>query len=168
MMSPKNETTVLILALIITAALVGTGFWWFTSQSGNNRKNSLSQQSEQPNQSEEFNVKTFTQINNVPSGLFNYGGSTTWATIRRDLDPAIQTVWPQFRLRYTQLNDGEPNSSAGIQMLLDNQLSFSHASRPIKNEEYELAKIRGFSLVEIPVAIDGKVLAVHPSLDIAF
>jgi len=33
-MTQKNETTVLILALLITLGLVGGGVWWFTSHSG--------------------------------------------------------------------------------------------------------------------------------------
>lgn len=33
-MSQKNETTVLVLALLITLGLVGAGIWWFTSKSG--------------------------------------------------------------------------------------------------------------------------------------
>ena len=158
-MSHKNETTVLVLALLITTGLIGLGFWWFTSNSGSKTQNLT-------NQTDQSNGKTFTQVKNVPSGLFSYGGSTTWATIRRDLDPAIQTVWPQFRLRYTQPNQGTPSTGSGIRMLLDNQLSFSHASRPVEDKEYEQAKQRGFSLVEIPVAIDGRAIAVHPSLNI--
>lgn len=43
---------------------------------------------------------TFTQVKNVPSGLFNYGGSTTWAPIRRDVDPLLQAALPNFQLRY--------------------------------------------------------------------
>jgi len=35
-MSQKNETTVLVLALLITVALLGGGFWWFTRGSGFN------------------------------------------------------------------------------------------------------------------------------------
>src|SRR5919199_629491 len=35
-MSQKNETTVLLLSLLITAALLGAGFWWFTRRSGAN------------------------------------------------------------------------------------------------------------------------------------
>ncbi|MFE1746176.1 ABC transporter substrate-binding protein [Coleofasciculus sp. H7-2] len=33
-MSHKNETTVLVLSLFITAGLLGTGYWWFKSNSG--------------------------------------------------------------------------------------------------------------------------------------
>lgn len=158
-MTKKKETASLILALIITNSLIGLVFWWFTS-------NYASRTGTLTNQTDRSNRKTFTQVKNVPNGLFSYGGSTTWATIRRDLDPAIQTVLPQFKLRYTQANQGIPSTGSGIRMLLDNQLSFSHASRPVEDREYEQAKQRGFSLVEVPVAIDGRAIAVHPSLNI--
>jgi phosphate transport system substrate-binding protein len=49
-------------------------------------------------------------------------------------------------------------------MLLDNQLAFSQSSRPLKAQEYQQAAQRGFALKEIPVAIDGIAVAVHPSL----
>lgn len=35
-MSQKNETTILLLSLLITAGLLGAGYWWFTRQSGVN------------------------------------------------------------------------------------------------------------------------------------
>jgi len=35
-MPQKNEPTVLLLSLLVTAALLGLGFWWFTSRSGVN------------------------------------------------------------------------------------------------------------------------------------
>ena len=35
-MSQKNETKILILSLLVTAALLGAGFWWFTKNSGVN------------------------------------------------------------------------------------------------------------------------------------
>ena len=162
-MTQKNETTVLILDLLITTGLLGLGFWWFTSKTGSKTDSLINQESSQTG---EYNRKTFTEIKNVPNGLFSYGGSTTWATIRRDLDPAVQTVWPQFKLRYTHPVKGTPSTGSGIRMLLDNQLSFAHASRPIEDKEYEQAKQRGFTLVEVPVAIDGRAIAVHPSLNI--
>ena len=33
-MSPKNETTVLVLSLVVTLALVATGLWWFKNNIG--------------------------------------------------------------------------------------------------------------------------------------
>lgn len=43
-MSQKNETIVLVLSLLVTAALLGAGFWWFTSQSKTNSGDLLGSQ----------------------------------------------------------------------------------------------------------------------------
>lgn len=162
-MTQKNETAVIISALLITTGLVGLGFWWFTSQTDLISGNLIAQDLKETYQS---NAETFKQVKNIPNGLFNYGGSTTWATIRRELEPSIQTVWPQFRLRYMHPNISIPSSGTGIKMLLDNQLSFSQSSRSVEEEEHEQAKRRGFILKEIPVAIDAFAVAVNPSLNI--
>jgi phosphate transport system substrate-binding protein len=106
--------------------------------------------------------ETFRAVDNVPAGTFNYGGSTTWAPIRGEVDGLIQAVWPEFQLRYTDPLVGNPGSGTGIRMLLDNQLAFSHSSRALKPEEYEEARQRGFELEEIPVALDAIAFAVHP------
>ena len=163
-MSQKNETTVLVLALLITLGLVGAGVWWFTSRSGLNLGSGQQNQSQPPQQSN--SAESFAKVQNVPTGLFNYGGSTTWAPIRRDVDPAIQTVWPGFQLRYTSPTIGAAGSGTGIKMLLNNQLAFAQSSRSIKNEEYQQASQRGLTLKEIPVAIDGIAIAVNPNLSI--
>ena len=163
-MSQKNETTVLVLALLITLGLVGVGVWLFTRQSGVNLGSLPQNQSKSPRQSK--SAGTFAQLKNVPEGLFSYGGSTTWAPIRKEVDPAIETVWPQFQLRYTSPTSGAPGSGTGIKMVLNNQLAFSQSSRAIKNEEYQQASQRGFTLKEIPIAIDGIAIAVNPTLNI--
>lgn len=163
-MSQKNETTVLVLALLITIGLVSAGVWWFTRGSGSNLGRIGQNQSEPLRQSN--SVETFAKVQNVPSGLFSYGGSTTWAPIRKEVDPALQTVWPGFQLRYTQPTSGAPGSGTGIKMLLNNQLAFAQSSRPIKNEEYQQASQLGFTIKEIPVAIDGIAIAVNPNLNV--
>ncbi|MHC5832068.1 MAG: phosphate ABC transporter substrate-binding protein, partial [Nostoc sp.] len=94
-------------------------------------------------------------VANLPEGTFNYGGSTTWAPIRKEADSILQNLCPRFVLRYTQPPSGEPGSGTGIRMLIDNQLAFSQSSRSVKAEENTEAKQKGFSLKEIPVAIDG-------------
>ena len=176
-MSQKNETTVLVLALLITVGLVGGGFWWFSKNSGlgsligskpNNpspgNNSSSPTPSSTPGQSNLGN--SFDRVQNVPSGLFSYGGSTTWAPIRRELDPAIEAAQPNFRLRYTNPTTGTPGSGSGIKMLLSDQLAFSQSSRAVQSEEYQQAKVRGFALQEVPVAIDGIAIAVNPNLNI--
>jgi phosphate transport system substrate-binding protein len=160
-MSPKNatnETGVLALTLVITLGLVGGVFWWLANKSG--VINSLTINQSRPKED------SFTQKFNFPSGLFSYGGSTTWAPIRKEVDPEIQKLWPNFQLRYTDPTTGAPGSGTGIKMLLDNQLAFSQSSRSLKDEEYQKAQQRGFQLKEIPVAIDGIAIAVNPNLQI--
>jgi phosphate transport system substrate-binding protein len=162
-MFSKKETIVLILTLLITAGLIGVGVWWFTRQSGVKLGNLQPNQSNQPTQS---TAETFAQVQDVPKGLFNYGGSTSWAPIRKEVDPVIQSIWPQFQLRYTDPWKNTPSSYTGISMLLYNQLAFAHSSRAASNDEHEYAQKRGFRLKEIPVAIDGFAVIVHPSLNI--
>lgn len=191
-MSQKiTETAALILLLLITAGLIGIGFWWASDSSGfefefvsnlsvssrDSAKNKLqksSQVSKTPSelfartkiQEAGTRAQTFAEVPNIPSGLFSYGGSTTWAPIRKTVDPVIQTTWPQFKLRYTNPIIDKPGSGTGIKMVLENQLDFSQSSRPIKENEYQQALQSGFTLKEIPVAIDGIAVAVHPNLNI--
>ncbi|MDJ0733913.1 MAG: PstS family phosphate ABC transporter substrate-binding protein [Nostocaceae cyanobacterium] len=159
-MSPKNgtkETTILVLAFLVTVGLVGAVFVWILNNPN------IQKLSSEPEQSQ---GETFAQLANIPSGLFRYGGSTTWAPIRKEVDSKITTVWPKFELKYTDPITGVPGSSTGIKMVLKNQLAFSQSSRSLKVEEYQEAKQRGFSLKEIPVALDGIAIAVNPNLDI--
>jgi len=102
----------------------------------------------------------------APAGTWLYGGSTTWAPIRGLVDKRIEREWPKFNLSYAQHPTLPPGSGMGIKMLLDGQLSFAQSSRPVLNNEYELAASRGVKLKQVPVAIDGIAIAVHPSLNI--
>ncbi len=154
---------VLVLAALMAIGLVSGGVWWFTKHPSSN----LGSINNQPKSPEPFNVESFAQVKNVPNGLFNYGGSTTWAPIRQAVDPAIQTTWPQFQLRYTEPTSEAPGSGTGIKMLLNDQLTFSQSSRPLQDQEYQQAQTRGFTLKEIPVAIDGIAIAVNPSLNLS-
>ena len=162
-MSQKNETAVLVLALLITLGLVGGVYWWL-ARSFDIRLGFISNNQSQSNlQSGAF---TFASVQEIPSGLFSYGGSTTWAPIRKEADSEIKTALPKFQLRYTNPTTGSPGSGTGIKMLLENQLAFSQSSRPVKDKEYQQAQQRGFKLEEIPVAIDGIAIAVNPNLNI--
>lgn len=162
-MTQKNETAVLVLALLITLGVLGVVYSWiakknnitFVSATSNTTQSTL-----QPSE------ETFAQVQNVPNGLFRYGGSTTWAPIRKEVDSAIKTVAPKYQITYTDPISGAPGSSTGIRMLLDSQLAFAQSSRPLKTQEYQIAQQKGFTLKEIPVAIDGIAVAVNPSLNV--
>jgi phosphate transport system substrate-binding protein len=109
--------------------------------------------------------KRIADVPNVPQGIFNYGGSTTFAALRSP--SIIQTIaqsFPQFQLRYTEPTMDQPGSGTGIQMLLQSQLSFAQSSRGLKDTELVQSKARGYTLEEIPVAMDGVAFYVHPDL----
>lgn len=160
-MSQRNATTVLVLPLLLMLGLAGGGLWWFTKHSEN--RGTLVNNQFQPSESSNTN---FAKVQNVPSGQFNYGGSTSWAPIRRDVDPVIQSVWPEFRLQYTQTTTSAPGSVNGLKMLLNNQLAFSQASHSLTDDENQQVKAMGLTLKQIPVAIDGIAIAVNHNLNI--
>jgi phosphate transport system substrate-binding protein len=185
-MSGKNETPALIGAILMTVGLLGGGAWYAQSIGllpGFNRNpsdtRSASEEASNPNPATinnptdgnptgsnptGSNPTDFAQVENVPTGSFNYGGSTTFAPIRLVVDSALQTGRPEFRLQYVSPAEGAPSSTTGIKMLLNRQLDFSQSSRPVKEAEQALAQQLGTTLQEAPIAIDGIAIGVNPSL----
>ncbi len=113
-----------------------------------------------------FSLKETTP-NAVPRATLRYGGSTAWAPIRRLADEKIKKDLVHFNIVYTQHPTQASGSGTGIKMLLDGQLSFAQASRPISDSEYEIAARRGLRLKQVPVAIDGIAIVVHPDLNVS-
>jgi ABC-type phosphate transport system substrate-binding protein len=106
-------------------------------------------------------------VQNVPTGIFNYGGAIIFAPLTKyGMNDAIAQAHPEFRLRYTEPMNKNPGSGTGIEMLINSQLSFSQSGRPLKEAEYAQAKNRGFQLEQIPVALDGVAFFTHPSINI--
>jgi phosphate transport system substrate-binding protein len=168
-MSQKNETPILVLSLLITVGLIAGGFWWFTRKSDFNLEkftDSQGNNSDSSNSQQQPQGRNFASVQNVPTGTFRYGGSTSWAPIRLTVDPAIQTARSEFRLTYVEPSSGTPGSGTGINSLIDGQIAFAQSSRPILDEELTRAKQRGFDLKQIPVAIDGLAVAVNPNINI--
>ena len=165
-MSQKNETLSLFLAIVITIGLIFGGLWFFMERWAqlNRTVTKPSGTGNTDNPINQFLSKC--NVPNLPEGTFNYGGSTTWAPIRKNVDSSLQSQCPRFILRYTQPPSGKPGSGTGIRMLIDNQLAFSQSSRSVKAEENAEAQQKGFSLKEIPVAIDGIAIAVNHDLNI--
>ena len=172
MISKKNDPSILVLSLLILlglAAGVLSGFTKGWKTGFNPERNSESSQGSSAHSSNppgQSHIDSFARVSNVPAGLFNYGGSTAWAPIRREIHPLLEIIVPQFKLRYTQHPSEPPGSSNGIQMFLDNQLAFVQSSRSLNAGEYQQAKEKGLATQEIPVAIDSIAVAVNPSLNI--
>lgn len=107
------------------------------------------------------------EVQNVPPGLFNYGGSPAFAAMNSDrMRNAISQAHPEFRLRYTEPLSSNPGSGKGIEMLINGELSLAQSGRPLEEEDYIKAKVRGFSLEQVPVTIDGVVFYTNLGLTI--
>jgi phosphate transport system substrate-binding protein len=110
---------------------------------------------------------TFAQIPNVPSGTFNYGGSTTFAPLRSaKVLAAFNQAHPNFKLRYTDPIGRGPGSGPGIEMVINGESSFAQSSRPIRQQELTNAQQRGVKLEQVPVAIDGLAFYVNPQINV--
>ena len=196
-MSPRNKTFPILILLFIFGSILLLIGYWFLSKDKDYKPNPVnkieeldnippSEINELPEESDntpssEINklpeeldntsprIQNFSQINNVPQGKFLYGGSTTWAPIREEVDSQIKKILPNFKIQYTDttIESGRtPGSGTGIRMLLENELDFSQSSRQIKEKEFQEAKKKGYSLKQVPVAIDAIAIAVNPKLDI--
>ena len=113
---------------------------------------------------------TFEQVSNVPNGVFEYGGSTTWAPLRPEIDAEVQAQYPEFRLQYTSpsADSGRTaGSGTGIQMLMAGELLFAQSSRPLKEKEKADSQLDGYDLQQVAVAIDGIAITVNPALEIS-
>jgi phosphate transport system substrate-binding protein len=109
---------------------------------------------------------TLEQVENVPQGLFWYGSSPTFSPLHTQTKTLTQAQ-PGFQIQYKEPPVyTKPGSTIGINMLLDGLVSFTELSRPIQDSEYAQAKQRGIQLQQIPIASDGIVFYVHPSLPI--
>ena len=177
MTQPKNETTALLVALGLTAAVIGGGFWWLKSSGilgGSPQANQTTQPADitpagnsqagnsQPGTSASSTSGAFSGVANVPGGEFRYGGSTTWAPLRGEVDPAMQSAYPSFKLNYVDAS----GSGGGIQKLIGGELDFSQSSRPLTSKEKRDAQQNGITLQEIPVMTEAVAIAIHPDLSV--
>lgn len=141
------------IASIWAIAAIGRGIWQLSRIDSQAIENSR-------------NIPDFASVPDVAKGVFNYGGSTAWASLRLAVDSVIQSERPELQLRYLQPQNEPPGSKPGIEMLLEGQLAFVQSSHPLSPKEHELAKQQGLKLKQVPVAVDSIAVAVHPKLDL--
>ncbi|PZO55358.1 MAG: phosphate ABC transporter substrate-binding protein [Phormidesmis priestleyi] len=175
MSQSKNEIPALVVALGVTAALIGGGIWWLMNSDllskgakgpSNVTATADPNSPDSPNQSAAAIASagnTFSDVAEVPSGRFTYGGSTTWASIRGAVDPALESALPNFKLIYQDAT----GSGDGIQKLIAGDLDFAQSSRPLNPDEKQQAEQQGFSLQEIPVATEAIAIATHPDITLS-
>ena len=119
----------------------------------------------------EFNPKSktnFIAADKVPNGRFWYGSSIPFSPLHTpEITSTINKAFPQFKTVYKEPPAyTKPGSSTSVAMLLDGMVSFAELSRPLKDSEYEKAVTRGFTLKQVPIASDGIVFFVNPSLSV--
>ncbi|MCU0565016.1 MAG: substrate-binding domain-containing protein [Oculatellaceae cyanobacterium Prado106] len=170
-MTTKNESRVLILSLLVTVGLIGSCVWFLrnaiapsTPSDPTSAPTSALSNSTPAAQSNLPPVEQFSQVQNVPSGIFNYGGSTSWAPIRGSIDLEIQKTRPEFRLNYVQQDGVSPSTQSGIDLLAQGKVAFSLASRLPSNELLQKLASQGIQLRLVPVANSFDVVIVNPSL----
>lgn len=105
------------------------------------------------------------EVSSVPEGVFFYGGAMGSAAMRsKRVTNQLAEAQPQFNLSYIDPQNTPPDSSAGIKMVIDGELSFGESFRPLKQFEYDLARSRGFRLKQVPVAIGGIAFYTNPQI----
>ncbi len=148
-----------IATSVWSLCLLAGGAWWFIQHSTNRLIST-----EQPSTSNQ--PQRFTQIQDVPTGLFRYGGSAAWAPIRLAVDTVIQSQRREFQLRYVQPDSSEViGSKSGIEMLLEGKLDIAQSTQPPSTEQQQKAVGQNATLVQVPIAMDGITIAAHPQLD---
>jgi len=112
------------------------------------------------------NIQLYSSINQVPApkGIFNYGGDSALTPLRSASAEILTRSQPQFRMRYLDPAFGNPGSRQGVSMVLDGILSFSLSGLPLTDSDYSKAKVRGFTLQQVPIAIDAIPFYTHPGV----
>ena len=173
MSQSKNEIPALLAALALTATVVGGGGWWLFNSGilggsgGSESGESAADVAESDSGSSADSAARSGGSGSLagvsaPSGEFAYGGSTTWAPLRGQVDPLIEQVQLGFDLAYKNTS----GSSDGIEKLIEGELAFAQSSRPVSSAEKRRAQQRGVTLQEIPVALEAVAIATHPDLPI--
>ena len=152
---------IITLGLLWALGLLGFGLWRNLQPSA-----SLTQQTQNSLSNQTSEASTFAQIKSLPSGRFKYSGSPDWSSIRLVVDSVIQSERREYQLSYVQPVDKEVNSTTAIELLLQNRLDLVQSGRALQPWEIKEAQDKGIELQQIPIAIDGIAIAVHPSLPI--
>ena len=166
-MSQKNDTIPLVLALLVTAAVVAGGFWWLTNKSDftlgdlsnsspqNTKTNNRDTQNNSPPASNvDLNPhNTFSAPNNVPAAMaIAINGSTSMVQINKALKDSFESQFPG-----TQVIINGQGSDLGIKLLQEEDIDLAAISRPLKPQE------QAQDLVAIPIVKDAIAIVVGVS-----
>lgn len=167
-MTSKREIKLFLLALFLTVGVLGWGLAWLLPHTRALVARSPQNTPQNPGSPASPLAAQATPVSSVealPSGLFSYGGSTTWAPIRQRVDLEIQKRYPQFRLSYVHPPAGKTAGTAmGLEQLYRGEIDFLQASRLPSDQELKRFQQLSGPLDVKPVGRSHKVVAVHPAL----
>ncbi len=163
----KKLLSYTILGFCLTVFILWL-LYHYLSKLENHAGNVISQNNCSPSQ-----IKDVVDVPTLP--IVPFAGSTTFASLndpnpkgRDSIFTAIKKAHPQFGIQYVDpAKVGEsPGSSTGIKWLIEDMrnLSFALSSRPIRDEEFNAAKLRNVSIRQEAIAYDIIALYVNPKL----
>lgn len=156
-MAQKNDTSLLLLALLITAGILGGGYWWFT-QSGSNFGNLLPGSQNSPSPLDKLppppapaKITAFAPPTSVPAGtVVRINGSTSMVQINQ----ALKAGFMQKFAGTSVITDAK-GTDVGIAGLVSGTVDVAGISRPLTPEE------TGQGLAAIPAAQDAIAIVVN-------
>lgn len=154
-MSQKNDNISLILALLLTAGIFGTVFWWFTNKSSfnfNNSNSTINNNNIQENQN--INNQTIATVSssqtafvlpaNLPQGTtIKINGSTSMVQINQALKKRFEQQFPGAKV----ITDAQ-GTNQGIKLLQTGNIDLAAMSRFLTTEE------QNQGLATVPIAQD--------------
>jgi len=103
----------------------------------------------------------------ISKGLCVYGGSASWAPLRKLLEEKLLKTHPDFQLQYQDPFDAKPSSGRGVKMLIEGEIDIGLSSRPLREKSIQVAKDRSITLREIKVARNAVAVIVNPRLKLS-
>lgn len=161
-MSQKNETLPLVLALVITGAILAGGYWWFSKKSGfdidkmsetnqnntntpatnNSAKSSNNSQVISNNNTD--NSVAFDFPNSVPQGTtIVVNGSTSMVQINQAIKKGFEREFAG-----TAIATNGQGTDIGIELLQKDNIDIAAISRPLTEQE------QATGLAAVPIARD--------------
>ena len=163
-MSPKNETTILALALLLTVGIVGGGVWWFTNGSGFKIGNTIISNQETGSNPSLENRISFGEKTLTPGDISPAKKEGVQAIAAKSYDKAIANFTAALKLK--------PNDPEALIFLNNARIGFKSytivASIPIGTDpNISLEILRGIAQAQNQINRSGGVKGVPLKVGIA-
>ena len=156
-MSQKNETVPLILALLITGAILGGGWWWFNNKSTSNVTSTspIANSNDDNTSTNSANIAddasdsndipvTFSFPTDVASGTaIKVNGATSMVQINQAIKRGFENQFPQAAIATNGQGTG-----VGLDLLQQDKIDIAAISRPLTEQE------KATGLNAVPIARD--------------